>query len=144
MSNERAMKNWPLIRTYLENSPMMKPKKLENQLRGRICRTDMFGFLKFYEQKGLIVRPSGSVMLVKKQSFWLQLFSVLKSGFGLVGYFKWRQQYNDEKRKRRKLERKCEIEALKEIITELDEDDPEIFKKEREIRRNMRREYGLA
>ena len=137
------MKNWPLIQTVLEKSPMIKPGKLEYELRGQICRTDIYAFLEVYARKGLITRPSGSIMLVKKESFWAQLLSVLKSGFGAFDYFKWKRQYEDEKRKIERLERKAGIEASREIITTLYEDDPQFFAKSREIRRKMRKEYGL-
>lgn len=70
-SDVRAMKKWPLFYTILKNSPMMKTGDLEVKLRERVSRTDFFEFLKVYEKKEKIVRPTrGLIMLVKKPGFW--------------------------------------------------------------------------
>jgi len=127
MSNERAMAKWALIHAYLKNSPMMKPKDLEEKLRGQISRSDMFTFLKVYEDKGLIIRPSGSIMLVKKPSRW-NILETLK--------------YFDERRDKRKRELLVEDAVLHEEM-DMNSEGMTPEQKAKAIRK-YRKLYGLS
>jgi len=70
-SDDRAMKKWPLFYAILKNSPMMRTGSLEDKLRGRVSRSDFFEFLKVYERKEKIIRPTrGLIKLVRKPGFW--------------------------------------------------------------------------
>lgn len=69
-SDVRAMKKWPLFYAILKNSPMMRTGDLEDKLRERVSRSDIYEFLKVYERKEKIIRPTrGLIVLVRKPGY---------------------------------------------------------------------------
>lgn len=138
MSDEKAMEHWALVHSVLKNSPTIKTKALEEALRENISRSYLFDLLRVYENKGLIIRPSrGLVVLVKAPT------EAKPSKMGFFGYLRWRREYDDAKKQRRKKELRAEIEARKQIITKLDEDDPNYLKKSEDIMLAYRKKYGV-
>lgn len=63
--------------------------------------------------------------------------------FGFFGYLMKRKEYEDAKREKRLRELQCSIAARREIMCELDEDDPDFFKKAEDIKETYRKKYGL-
>lgn len=106
-SDERAMGNWALVHSVLKISPTIKTGKLKDALREQIGRTDLYEFLKVYENKNLIVRPTrGLIVLVDKAD-----------GKDSAGFFGWLER-REEKKARKKAEKlrslRVECRALME------------------------------
>jgi len=130
-SNERAMGNWPLVQSVLKVNPTIKTGKLEDALRGHISRTDLYEFLKVYENKNLIVRPTrGLIVLVDKTDE--------KDSAGFFGYLDRRAERKAREKSEKLLSLKVECYAGMEE-TEMNEDDwtPEKAAKIRQKFRKM-------
>ena len=102
-TNGRALKNWPLVHSVLKNSPMIKTGKLQDVLRGHICKTDLFNFLNVYETQNLIIRPTrGLIVLVDNKDKTDRKNS--------VGFFGWLER-RAERKAREKAEKLLSMEA---------------------------------